>query len=312
MKLLTVFNICQKDRDNCNDYIKSIRSILDQNLEDTDIENKVVVSAVRNSDTCLRRLRSEFGDKIDIIYYGEIWTVNITFNKTIQEVIKRFGGIFSGYVYIDSGVTLIDRNVIKTMGELLRTDLYSMITIQTDSDNGFTGWLGFDLVRGQDFIIPVGRACNLHCQLFSNELFEAYGNRTMPDVFAAYCTESVFSFMNSAIRKKWVVAKDIIVRHHHGLDGGSMYFDKSSNKFGNSWNNLLFGRNALDFINDPEARDAGLGYEEINGVMIHKSDMYEDNFSKDKDRLKNVILKYLFSNPGELDYSNITYTYNAW
>lgn len=310
MKLLTVFNICHKDRDNCDHYINSIRSILDQNLDG--IDNKLVISAVRNSDSCLKRLRSEFGDKIDICYYGELWTVNVTFNKTLQEVVKRFGG-FAGYIYIDSGIVLTDPNTIKTMADLLSTNLYSMITMQTDTDNGFPGWLGFDSVRGQDFIIPVGRACNLHCQLFSSELFETYGSKIMPDVFAAYCTESVFSFMNSVIHKRWVIAKDIVVHHSHGLDGGSMYFEKISGRFGTPWNNLLFGRNALDFINDPEAIEAGLGYEEIHNIMVHKGNMYEhDIFSRDQERLKRVILKYLFTNSDELNYANVTCTYNAW
>lgn len=309
-KLLTVFNICQKDRDNCDNYVTSIRSILNQNLDG--IDHKLVISAVRNSDPCLRKLRSEFGNQIDIVYYGEISTVNITFNKTIQEVVKRFGG-FDGYIYIDSGVTLTDSNAIKTMSDLLDTKQYSMITIQTDTDNGFPGWLYFDFVRGQDFIMPAGRACNLHCQLFSSELFETYGSRIMPDVFAAYCTESVFSFMNSAIHKKWVIAKDIVVHHSHGLDGGSMYFEKISSRFGTPWNNLLFNRDANDFINDPEAIEAGLGYEEIHNIFIHKGDKHEnDVFSKDPERLKRVILKYLFTNHGELDYAKIPYTYNHW
>ena len=312
MKLLTVFNICHKDRENCDHYINSINSILNQNLEGNKIENKVVISALRNTDSCLRRMRETFRNNIDIVYYGELWTVNITFNKTVQEVVKRFGN-FDGYIYIDSGVTLTDPNVIKTMADLLNGGLYSMVTIQTDTDNGFPGWLNFDLVRGQDFIMPVGRACNLHCQLFSNEIFETYGKRIMPDVFAAYCTESVFSFMNSAIRKRWIIAKDIVVHHSHGLDGGSMYFDKISSKFGTPWNNFLFGRNASDFMNDPEAIDAGLGYEEIHGIMVHKGNMHEnDVYSRAPERLKAVILKYLFSNNNELNYDNITYTYNAW
>jgi hypothetical protein len=314
MRLLTVFNICHKDKENCDHYINSINSIFNQDLglKGDKIENKVVISALRNTESCLRRMRETFRNNIDIVYYGELWTVNITFNKTIQEVVKRFGN-FDGYIYIDSGVALTDPNAIKTMANLLDSGLYSMITIQTDTDNGLSAWLGLDLVRNQDFIMPVGRACNLHCQLFSSDIFETYGKRIMPDVFAAYCTESVFSFLNSAIHKRWVIAKDIIVHHSHGLDGGSMYFEKISPKFGTPWNNLLFGRNAFDFMNDPEAIDAGLGYEEIFSVMVHKGDMHEnDVHSRAPERLKAVILKYLFSNNNELNYDNITHTYNAY
>lgn len=309
-KILSVFNICQKDKDNCDNYINSIRSILYQNLGG--IDNRLVISSVRNSDGCLKRLRGEFGNLTDIIYYNDPYTVNITFNKTVQECVKRFGK-FDGYLYIDSGVIFTDNNAIRIMSEFLDQKIYSMITVQTNSDNGFLSWLGFDFVRDQNFIMPIGRACNLHCQLFSNELFETYDKKIIPDVFAAYCTESVFSFLNSVIHKKWVVIKDIIIHHSHGLDGGSMYFNKKSDRFGTDWNNLLFGRNALDFINDQEAIDAGLGYEEIHNVMMHKNNMYEnDVFSRDPERLKRVILKYLFSNSGELNYDNIAHTYNAY
>jgi hypothetical protein len=184
--------------------------------------------------------------------------------------------------------------------------IYSMITVQTDGDNGFDMWLGFNNVIGNDYIVPIGKACNLHCQLFTNELYETYNNKIIPDVFAAFCTESSFSFLNAAMHKKWVIAKDIIVYHKQSLDNASMYFQHKSERFDNFWNNLLFNRNANDFINDQEAIDAGLGYEEVNNIMLHKNDMYDENgYSLVPDRLKRVILKYLYLNNSELDYENI-------
>lgn len=302
-KILVVYNICQKDRDNTDHYINSIRSILNQNNFDDNY--KIVVSACKNRNETINRLLSEFKDKINIVYYNDIFTVNITFNKTVQEYIKRFGK-FGGYLYIDSGVILTDQNVIKTMSEFLDQKIYSMITAQTDGDNGFDMWLGFSRVIGNDYIVPIGKACNLHCQLFTNELYEIYNNKIIPDVFAAFCTESSFSFLNAAIHKKWVIAKDIVVYHKQSLDNASMYFQHKSERFNNFWNNLLFNRNANDFINDPEAIDTGLGYEEVNNIMLHKKDMYDENgYSLDPDRLKRVILKYLYLNNSELDYENI-------
>ena len=44
----------------------------------------------------------------------------------------------------------------------------------------------------------------------------------------------------------------------------------------NTWNNLLYERDALDFINDPEAYYAGLGYEECNDIMNHNSKSYDE------------------------------------
>ncbi len=302
-KILVVYNICQKDRDNTDHYINSIRSILSQN--NFGDSSKIVVSACKNPKESINRLLSEFKDKINIVYYDDTYTVNITFNKTVQEYIKRFGK-FEGYLYIDSGVILTDPNVIKTMSGLLDQKTYSMITAQTDGDNGFDMWLGFNRIIGNDYIVPIGRACNLHCQLFSNDIYETYNNKIIPDVFSAFCTESVFSFLNAAIKRKWIIMKDIVIHHHQSLDGASTYFIHSSDKFGNTWNNLLFGRNALDFINDPEAISSGLGYEEVQNVMLYKKDMYDENgYSTDRDRLKRVILKYLYLNNSELDYENL-------
>lgn len=302
-KILTVYNICQKDRDNTDHYINSIESILSQN--NFDDKYKIVISSCKNRNETINILHDQFKDKINIVYYDDAYTVNITFNKTVQEYIKRYGK-FEGYLYIDSGVILTDSNVIKTMSELLDQKIYSMITAQTDGDNGFDMWLGFNRVIGNDYIIPIGKSCNLHCQLFSNDIYETYNNKIIPDVFRAFCTESVFSFLNAVIKKKWIIMKDIIIHHHQSLDGASTYFDHSSDKFGNTWNNLLYGRNTLDFINDPEAINSGLGYEEVRNVMLHKKDMYDENgYSLDSDKLKRIILKYLYLNNGELDYENI-------
>lgn len=302
-KILVIYNICQKDRDNTDYYINSIKSILNQN--NFDDKNKIVVSSCKNGKGTINRLSRELKDKINIVYYDDIYTVNITFNKTVQEYIKRFGK-FDGYLYIDSGVVLTDPNVITSISKFMDEKMYSMITAQTDGDNGFDVWLGFNRVIGNDYIIPIGRACNLHCQLFSNDIFETYDKRILPDIFRSFCTESVFSFMNAAIKKKWVIMKDIIVSHRQSLDGASTYFDHSSARFGNTWNNLLFDRNALDFINDNEAISSGLGYEEIQNVMLHKKDMYDDNgYSLCPDTLKKVILKYLFSSDKEIDYEKI-------
>lgn len=304
-KILTIYNICQKDKDNTDHYINSIRSILNQNFAD----HRVVISACKNSDTCIRRLRNEFGNKIDILLYGEL-TANITFNKTVRECIKKYGN-FQGYLYIDSGITLTDPNIIGSISERMDTGIYSMITVQTDTDNISRLVLGFDWVIGNDYIIPIGKGCNCHCQLFTHDLYETYGGKIIPDVFKAYCTESVFSFLNAAIKKKWVIIKDIIIHHHHGLDGASTYFACISERFGTPWNNFLFGRNTFDFMNDPEAINAGLGYEEIAGIMMHKSDMYDENgFSRDPEKLKMVILKYLYSNKQEIDYDNLAFSFN--
>jgi len=309
--ILVVYNISHTfGKDKTDHYIDTINSILGQDNYDQnynrDIDYRLVISARRNYIEQLNNLLEEFGDRIDIIRYEDVYTSNVTFNKTVQECIKKYGN-FRGYLYVDSGVILNNRDVIKNIFERMKNSAYSMITVQTNISNGFLGWLGFDYVKSKDFIVPVGEACNLHCQLFMHDLYNTYDKRIIPDVFRAYCTESVFSFLNAAIRKKWVIIKDIIV-NRTVEDDRCNDFNTVSEKFGNSWNNLLFDRDATSFIKDSEAINAGLGYEEIYDVMRHRKDMYDENgASLDPKNLKKIILKYFFLNKEELDYDQINF-----
>lgn len=322
-RILIVYNICQKDRDNTNHYINAIKSILNQDYPNS--EYKLIVSACMNSIDSLNRLKNEFGNKIEIIRYNEPYTVNITFNKSVQESVKKFGR-FEGYLYVDSGIIFDNPDILKTISDRMNhrdTDsnrIYSMIAVQVSVDSGVGEWFkvgdyddDYDylrqtdyIVKNQDLIIPVGKAVNLHVQLFSDEVFSEFDTRIIPDVFKAHCSESVFSFLNSVIKRKWIVIKDLVVYHNHNVDGGSTYFNAQSETYGGSWNNLLFGRNALDFVRNEEAIDAGLGYEEIRSIMIHMADKFDESgYSKCPEKLKAVIMKYLYLTKEELDYDNI-------
>ena len=191
-----------------------------------------------------------------------------------------------------------------------------MVTLQVDLDAGYQQ-IGYEYssrsdapaqIEGQDFIIPMGSAVNLHTQIFSHELYAAFDNIIWPDVFAAYCSESTYSFLNAAIHKKWIIMKDVVVHHRPSMEGASASFLHHSLKYGNPWNNLLHGRNALDFINDPAAIEAGLGYEECNNIMMHDEDAFDENgFAKYPEKLKAIIKKYWFLSKEEFDYDKIVY-----
>ena len=309
-KLLTVFNTCGIKKDNTEWYIKSIESILAQDFTD----QRVVLSSCMNSMQSFRDVYSHFRDRISYCYYGEPYTVNITFNKTVQESVKKFGE-FDGYLYIDSGIMFNEKNVISNAYNLFKEGPYAFVTIQTDTDTGFDQ-IGFKnnsnqvQITDKDFVIPVGKACNLHSQIFSNEAFKTYNNKLMPDVFKAYCTESTFSFLCAALKKKWVILKDDMLHHKKGVDGASVSVPHWSPKHNNPWNNLLYNRDALDFIKDEEAISAGLGYEECNKIMVHRTDKYDkQGFSTVSDDLVAMINKYFFLSEQELNYDNIQHRY---
>lgn len=309
MKILTIYNTCGIKHEQTSWYEHCLQTILGQDHAD----NKVLVSSCINSDNCISHLKSVFGEKIDICRFKDPYTVNITFNKSVQEAVARYGE-FDGYFYIDSGVLLNNTSVIKNGVERLRTNKYSMITYQTNTDTGFEP-LGFlqdsNLVqiKDNDFIIPVGKACNLHAQIFTNDIYKTFDSRIIPDVFRAYCTESTFSFLCSVLQKDWVIVKDILLHHNKGVDGASIGQDHLSREYRNPWNNLLYERNALDFINDSHAKAVGLGYEECNNIMNHNTEAYDGNFSKHPEELAEQILKYFYTNKEELDYSEIGVDY---
>jgi len=329
-KLLIVYNTCGVRSENIDYYTNAIESLLDQDFEDY----RIVVSMFKNSLRCKKALAQKFGNKISYVFYDdENLTINQTFNKTVNICVEEYGK-FEGYLYLDSGVTFgphqaahrppfgtyrLERNreVLKKIYKTFKSGPYGMSVIQVDCDAGFHH-IGMQYeagpepqVKDEDFIVPVGRAVNLHAQIFSHELFDAFDGFMWPDVFAAFCSESTFSFLNAVIHKKWVIMKDLVVHHQASMEGylsASAAFSHHSPKYGNPWNNLLHGRNAIDFINDPEAIEAGMGYEEMGDIMMHKEGAFdEDGYAKYPEKLKKLIKKHWFLSKEEFDYDKTDY-----
>ena len=306
-KLLVVYNTCGIKRDNTDWYIECINSLLNQDFDGY----KIVLSSCLNSPECFKRIYDTFGNKISYCYHAEPHTVNITFNKTVQECVREFGD-FEGYLYIDSGVIANRPDMIKKVYDLYKSGPHAFVSVQVNTDTGFDQ-IGLQheasdpaQIKDKDMVIPVGSACNLHSQIFSHETYETYNNKLMPDVFKAYCTESTFSFLCAALKKKWVILKDVVMNHKKGVDGASASVPHWSPVYGNPWNNLFCNRNALDFINDPEATEAGLGYEECNKIMVHDPAKYdEDGYSKNPQKLIEMINKYFFLTNEELNYDKM-------
>ena len=298
--ILTVYNTCGINGDKTDWYIKCINTLLMQ-----DYDHEVVVSSCLNSDKCVDTLKAEFGESIKVCRYSFPYIVNVTFNKTCIEFSSKKE--YDAYFFVDSGVFLRDRSHLGEMAARLPHS--SMVSMQTDTDTGYEVIGGkqnssYPQVVGEDFVFPIGKAVNLHAQLFSKEIMQTFG-MIIPDVFAAYCTESTFPFLNACVNKNWTIVKDIMATHNKAVDGPSSSQPHWSMTHGNPWNNLLYGRDARTFINDPEAIKAGLGYEECGKIMIHSEVAYQDGIAKYPDQLIKMVRKYFFSNKDELDYGGI-------
>jgi hypothetical protein len=232
----------------------------------------------------------------------------------VQEAVTHYGN-FQYYLYVDSGVTFGEQKyLLEKIYETCKSHQPGMLTIQTDTDEALNSIDESKYVYqsptpqivGEHCVVAVGKACNIHAHIYSDELYSRYNSKVVPDVFAAYCTESTFSFLVAGAEQRWLIMKDEQVVHKKGVDGASVCSPHHSIKYNNTWNNLLYDRDALDFINDKEAYDVGLGYEECNNIMNHCPDAYgPDDSPKYPDKLAQMINKYFFLSQDELDYDKM-------
>ncbi len=305
-QLLVVFNTCGiSGKENVAHYIDSINSFLLQ-----DFELDVVVSACKASRETKDLIESIFGNQVDRNYIEEVLPVNVTFNHTVLEAVKR-RGMYDGYLYVDSGVTLDSQfDAVHKLYSAFKSGDFGMMSALCDTDNGIDLWFGTNYIldtEGDVCNIPVGKAINLHLQIFSNHLLQYYG-KLMPDIFASYCTESTFSFLNAALQKEWGIFKNLTARHIPMMDGQSAGFSPPR------W--AQAGRSLIDHpFRVPSilpimqgGYDYGLGYEECQGVLMHRQDKYDGNLCTDPN-LKSYIKDNLFLSSDLLDYNNIEHTY---
>ena len=313
MKTLLVYNVCGLGKTpDISHYNKCIDSFLDQDLQDY----RVLLSSCKNNSQDIISINKRYGNSISYVHYSEPHTVNITFNRSIQEYVKQAGEADS-YMFIDSGCSFDDPSSNAHQNNILKNTYNTfkkyIISLQVDTDEAlhvidpkYTYQTSDIQVVEEDLYIPLGCGINCHATMFSNELYKAYNNKVMPDVFAAYCTESTFRYLAAAIKTKWYVMKDQQIRHIKDIEGASLSQPHHSPVHHNPWNNLLYNRNALDFINNEDVRSSGLGYEECNNVLSHNSEAYDDNdMPLDPANMISLINKYFFLSNEELNYDNI-------
>jgi hypothetical protein len=311
MKLLTIYNICGiSQKENVNFYIDSLRTIVNQK----NIDHDIVVSSCLSQDSTLSKINNIF-PQIKINSINDKVPVNVSFNHTASV----FDDNHDAFLYIDSGVSFNTDSVIEKMAEKINAGPYAMISCMADGDNGpltdakIAGHVpgkGFIIDQNNESCIPIGSALNAHCQIFTREIKDYYQN-IIPDIFAGFCTESVYSFLCAAIKKRWVVCKDIIVNHRLSLDGASSGFDPRN------WI-LLTGRDSydhpfaidsyMDRIFNPLAHQYGLGFEECRNILEHDPDQYDENMFCKNNYLKKYIKDNLYLKPEEFDYTNINHT----
>ena len=304
-RLLIVYNICGiSGKDNIKYYMPAIQALLN-NARDGDT---VLISGCMTDPKHKHILRSHFGNNVEYVWTDEVRTISFTFNRAVREVVDRRGA-FEGYVYVDSGCTLSNPNTLDDLYDTFTTTDAHMVSTLTDDDSGEDSWFGKDLEEeDNEFRVPIGKALNLHVQLFSEELRQAYGN-VLPDIFASYCMESIFTFLCAALRGSWIVRTDHTVHHVWSLDGASSGFNPHGMiaRIMPPHHHLVpeAPRHMLEILKDPLVERSGFGYEEVQKVKMHDPDKYTEEGYTNNDYLLPFIKDNMYLSDTQFDYATL-------
>lgn len=301
-RLLLVYNICEIQRNNLFWYIECIKNLLKQEYDNF----QVVVSGCKVTDATKKGLYKTFGNRIWYNFFDDVYTVFVTFNHTVK-VVSESCGKFDGYIYIDSGMNAADNiRALQEVNIRLQTEKYGIVSLQPSTDTGYQMWFGKPEVgfafTGNDFIIPVGKACPLHFTCFDHKMVEYYG-RPLPDIFKMCCSESTYSFLCAALKLQWVIVKDLVLLHWKALDGISSFKDDPKTK--EHWNDLICGLDLKTLVLTPEGKKLGMGFEEAQNIFMHDPTCFDENGLCKNDNLKDFIKKTLFVPPEIIDYNKI-------
>jgi len=317
MSLLSIYQVCGiSGRENSTYYIPCIKSILAQ-----EGNHHCVVCGCLSSQVTKNRLQAEFGPTISYNWIDEKLPGAVTFNHSVQKCINSFGK-FDGYVFIDSGCGFLTIDSLRLIEQKLNSGSYGCISTRTnDIDDGYFLNLNIGAYNGDksaekeifkngDYILPVGKAVNGHTILLSNQLLSYY-NKLLPDIFAGWCGESVYSFLCAALKLQWVVIKDVIVHHQQGIDGQSSGFSPQlwqaqGNK---GWDHPFRLESLLPIFENDTAKKLGLGYEEAQQIVMHDESQFDENGFCINNELKKYIKDNLFLPPDILDYNTINHTF---
>jgi len=273
-RYLVVYNTCEIKKNNLFLYVQGLDALFNQVANGFTYD--IAVSGCCLNAATKAALKKRYGKKLIYSFIDDIYTVNVTFNKTIDEIVKHRGP-YDGYVFIDSGVIANPPTALQEVHERAITEKYGIISLQTDTDTGYQAWFGLPqgyVFQGNDFIVPVGKCVHIHFNYFSHKFYEYYG-KVLPDIFKASCTESVFYYMVTALGLKWCVVKDMVVTHIHKADGPTCGFYKPDEKL--YWNDLMCDIDITKAFADPRAKATGFGYDEWAHVFDHNPAAFDSD-----------------------------------
>lgn len=308
-KLLVVYNTCGiSGVEHIPYYVDSLRSILCQNMPDM----KIAISACCPSAMWCLQSENTFHDFVSYNYIEENLPVSVTFNDTVDKCVKHFGE-FEGYFYVDSGISFWDPggrwDAIKTMYDVFKSGPYAITAAMPSNDDG-RQWWNIEYKVGEDYIFPIDRCTNMHCQIFSEEWRNQY-RKILPDIFASHTMESVFSFMAAAIHRKFILTQKVHLLHSHSMDGasiGSRAVDADRINASDMFESgaLLFKTKKTMDQRYREGVDLGFGWESCKPFWPCRPELYDSETGYAKDpKLKDFFRDEVYLKKHEFDYAQI-------
>lgn len=317
-KILIVYNICGAKKDNTEGYIHFLNALSQQEF---DGDKKIVVSACKPVERTIPFLKSVFPN-FDYIRNDSSMPVNVTFNDAVLKSVKKYGD-FDSYVYMACDAMFVHKKQLQILHDIGSGETSGLVSAQVDHDSCYAYGLKlgggrhaiddenarYEMFKdGKDYTVPPGRACAAHVNLYTHKMFSYYG-RCTPDIFGGYCTESVFSFLVSALKLHWVISRNCLVKHYPSYDGPSSTMSQEEHKIKNpsngSYDYPFMMDTLMPIFNNDYAKSIGLGYEECQNIVNHREDQFDGNYFCKNNLLKEYIKEKLFLDKGIFDYDKI-------
>jgi len=292
-KVCVIYNVFGDNERNNPYYLDAIKSLLRQDIINDGDNYKIAISSCNIHLHTHLMLTGEF-HYLSHNTTHELLPVNVTFNDTVLKMRKHFGE-FETYIYIDSGVNLW--NLPTGISELYNShkDKYAIVCADPSNDKGYEYW-GAHLINEAYIDIPLGKAMNAHCNLYSKDILDAY-DKILPDIFASDTSESVHWVMAAAVKKRMLLNKAVSVFHNHNMDGGSAFRGREF---------LFRTKKTIEDI-CRHGMSYGFGWEEVDPIrgLQHDESKFDANGYALDDRLKPFLKDNLFVSKEEFDYSTI-------
>lgn len=309
MSLLIVYNIFG-DNENYEFYKKDIDSIFWHiNNYQNKSNIKLVISAVLKSDYIIEKIKEEYSNQLTIFRYDDLYSVQVTANKTILESIDYFQIDFLGYLYISAGVTLNkNKDFFPKIIKYLNEDFFGVIHIEVDEDNG-PNHLVFDEPNNEFSTLKHGEFLSLNIAVFHKVLKDNYGV-PLSDIFGRESCENTFFYLCKGVNRDYVIMNNSMCTHKRNMDsvvpnrnskGQILKYYHTKDENGKIYP-LLWGKTYEKICEDDDAMKIGLS--KLFGCDKYDFDI--ELFINNKN-LIDSIKRCLFTNKNELDYNLIQF-----